>query len=71
MKLYRYTCGDHDKLGVAEDEQDAYERRTEVDPSFHYLPVVVEEMKLDGYEITVKSTDGTEASKRGGRKAQA
>lgn len=70
MKLYRYTCGDHDKLGVAEDEQDAYERRAEVEPAFHYLPVVVEELKVEGYEIIVKSLDEAEAPvRRGGRKA--
>lgn len=68
MKLYRYVCGDHDKLGVAEDEQDAYERRAEVDPAFHYLPVVIDEMKVDGYEISVKSLE-VESVPRKGRKA--
>lgn len=56
MKLYQYTCGDYQKYGVGDDESDAYTRRAEVDPTFHYLPVTIEEVSVDGYEITVKSS---------------
>lgn len=64
MKLFKYTCGDHEAYAPAEDQADAFDRREEVNPSFHYLPVVVEEMKLEGYEITVKPL-GDETPRRG------
>lgn len=54
MKLYQYTCGDFERYGVAADEDDAYEHRAKVDPTFHYLPVIIEEVRVEGYEITVK-----------------
>lgn len=54
MKLYQYTCGDYEKYGVGKDETDAYERRASVDPTFHYLPVTIIELHVEGYEITVK-----------------
>lgn len=58
MKLYQYTCGDYQKYGVGADEDDAYNRRSEVDQTFHYLPVTIEEVTVDGYEITVKAASG-------------
>lgn len=70
MKLYRYISGMDEKYGPAEDEQDAYERRLDVDPTFHFLPVRIEEVTVDGFEITVTplETEG-DAPKRGrGRK---
>jgi hypothetical protein len=51
MKLYKYTCGMEEKYGPAENEQDAYERRDQVDPIYHILPVVIAEVKIPGYEI--------------------
>jgi hypothetical protein len=53
MKLFKYTCGDTELFGVAEDEKDAYDRKVDVDPTFHYIPVTVEEVKVNGYEINV------------------
>jgi hypothetical protein len=53
MKLYKYTFGDWEKYGPANDDSDAYERRVSVDHQFHYVPVVIEEVILEGYEITV------------------
>jgi hypothetical protein len=70
MKLYRYTCGDHEKYGVAPDEQEAYERREEVDATFHYLPVTIEEVTVEGYELILKPLEGDSEPRRG-RKAQA
>lgn len=58
MKLYRYTCGDYEKFAVAANDQDAYDRRSKVDPTFHYIPVTVEEMKVDGYEISIQRIAG-------------
>lgn len=70
MKLYRYICGDYDKFGVANDDQDAYDRRAEVHPTFHYIPVKITEVEVDGYEITLKPLDENTAPRKG-RKAQA
>lgn len=64
MKLYKYTCGDHEAYGVAENDQDAYDRRAEVHPTFHYIPVKMEEVKVEGYEISVTPlNDGAEPGK--------
>ena len=54
MKLFRYTCGHDDYYGPADDKKDAYDRRTEVDPAFHYLPVTIEEVVVPGYVISVE-----------------
>jgi hypothetical protein len=54
MRLYRYTIGVHEKYGVAHDENDAHERRAEVDPTFHFLPVDIEEVKVDGYDVIIR-----------------
>lgn len=53
MKLYKYTFGDWEKYGPANDDTNAYERRVSIDPQFHYVPVTIEEVKLEGYEIAV------------------
>jgi hypothetical protein len=56
MKLFKYQMGTDEKLGVAENEKDAYERRTEVDHTFRFLPVTITEVTLEGYEITLTPT---------------
>jgi hypothetical protein len=53
MKLYKYTFGEWENYGPAIDDADAFERRIGIDPQFHYVPVTIEEVKLEGYEITV------------------
>jgi hypothetical protein len=53
MKLYRYTFGEWINYGPAKDDADAFERRIAIDPQFHYVPVTIEEVKLEGYEIIV------------------
>lgn len=59
MKLYKYTFGEWESYGPAMDDADAYERRTAIDPQFHYVPVTIEEVKLEGYEITVSPIEKT------------
>lgn len=56
MKLYKYSFGDFEHYGPAKDDADAFERRTDIDPQFHYVPVTIEEVTLEGYEITVTAT---------------
>lgn len=55
MKLYKYTCGEDTKVGVAANEQDAHERRGEVDPTFSFLPVTIEEFEIPGYTVEIKA----------------
>lgn len=56
MKLFRYISGVDEKYGVAEDAQDAYNKRTNIDHTFHFLPVRIEEVTVEGYEITATPT---------------
>lgn len=54
MKLFKFEMGS-EKLGAFKDAEDAYERRTEVDHTYDYLPVKITEVVLEGYEIVVRS----------------
>jgi hypothetical protein len=54
MKLFRLTLGSTEKFGVAKNEKEMYKERAEIDPTFEYTPVVIEEVEVDGYEITLK-----------------
>lgn len=58
MKLYKFTCGVDEKVGVFTDEAEAYERRTEVDPTFYFLPVTIEEIAVPGYELVTVGSNG-------------
>ena len=67
MKLYKYSLGNNERLGIAEDDADAYERRTEVDHTFDYLPVVIEEIVIPGYVITVMPDSDEIVKNKSGR----
>lgn len=62
MKLYKYTCGLDEKFSPAEDDQDAYNRRTEVDPTFHFVGVRIDEVVLPGFMITITPEEGKTAA---------
>lgn len=68
MKLYRFTVGYDEKFYPFSDEKEAYERRKEVDHTFEWLPVVIQEIAIPGFTITV-TPDGEEEVQRnkGGR----
>lgn len=53
-KLFKFMSGLDEKYGIAEDEQDAYERRAEVDPTFDYTGCKIEEVVVPGYNIIVE-----------------
>lgn len=57
MKIYKFTCGADEKTGVFEDETAAYDRRAEVDATFHFLPVTIEEITVPGYDIVIVPID--------------
>lgn len=52
MKLFKLRMGHDEKLSVAESLEDMYERRGEVDATYEYLPVDIEEVTVPGYVIT-------------------
>lgn len=53
MKLFRLTIGHADTFAAAESKEDMMKRKSEVDPSFAWLPVEISEVVLESYEITV------------------
>lgn len=65
MKLFKLSVGDVERLAVANDKQEMFERRAEVEPSFDYLPVEIEEVTVPGHEIHATSTDDLSLSEKG------
>ncbi|XEC97041.1 hypothetical protein AB6A23_11150 [Paenibacillus tarimensis] len=59
MKLFKYLCGVDERISVFADETEAYERRTEVDPTFHFLPVQIDEITVPGYKIISEADDAS------------
>lgn len=62
MKLFTYTSGLDVKYGVATDAEDAYNRRSEVDPTFEFAGATIEEVVVAGHIITVEA-EGKKAKK--------
>lgn len=54
LKLFRLTLGSVEKFAVAKDEEEMYENRAEVEPTFAFTPVVIQELEVEGYKIEVK-----------------
>jgi hypothetical protein len=63
MKLFRLTLGSTEKFGVAKNEKEMYKERAEIDPTFDYTPVVIEEVKVDGFVIELRP-EGEQESER-------
>lgn len=56
MKIFILSLpGADNKLMVAKDDEEAFEKRGEVDPSYLYLPVDVKELEVEGYDIHLKA----------------
>lgn len=51
MKLFRFIAGDDFKLAVFDNAEEAYARRAEVESTFHFIPVRIEEVTVPGYTI--------------------
>jgi hypothetical protein len=54
MKLYKISIGAVEVYAAGESAEDIYSRRTDFDHTFDYLPVEINEVTLQGYEISVK-----------------
>ncbi|KQO18680.1 hypothetical protein [Paenibacillus sp. Leaf72] len=53
MNLFKYTCGFDERYGAAADARDAYERRAEVDPTYGFVEVKIEEVIVPHHTITI------------------
>ncbi|SFE74317.1 hypothetical protein SAMN04487969_10640 [Paenibacillus algorifonticola] len=56
MNLFKYTCGFDERYGAAVNARDAYERRAEVDPTFGFIEVKIEEVIVPHHVITIRPT---------------
>jgi hypothetical protein len=45
--------GPENKFLVADNQEEAFKRRGEVDPAYEYLPVNVSELEIEGFDIYV------------------
>lgn len=76
MKLYKLEIGNTTAYAAAESLEDMQDRKADVDAQFAFLPVQIEELVLEGYEIVVTPSDGDgtsadgESPKRRGRQKQ-
>jgi hypothetical protein len=57
MNLYKLEMGNNLVYAAAESLEDMIKRKEEVDATFAFLPVQIEELTLEGYEIVVTPTD--------------
>ncbi|KFN03720.1 hypothetical protein D0U04_07830 [Bacillus clarus] len=64
-KVFRLTLGSIDKFAVAEDYEEMYEKRAEVDPTFAYTPVEIQLLHVDGYEIEAHKVPIEEPKQQG------
>jgi hypothetical protein len=64
MKLYTLRINLVEMYGVAESEEDMYNKRAKVDPSFDFLPITIEEVQIPGYEIEVKTVEEEKPKRR-------
>jgi hypothetical protein len=54
-KIFVFSLpGVENKLLVADNQEEAFERRGEVDPAYEYLPVNVSELEIEGFDIHAK-----------------
>ncbi|OUB10959.1 hypothetical protein BK708_17870 [Bacillus thuringiensis serovar yunnanensis] len=50
-KVFRLTLASIDRFAVAENHNEMYERRAEIEPTFAYTPVEIQEFQIPGYVI--------------------
>ncbi|AHV96149.1 MULTISPECIES: hypothetical protein [Paenibacillus] len=68
MKLFKLEIGNTITYAAAESQEDMEQRKADVDAQFAFLPVQIEELTLEGYEITVTPLDAEEKPRnKGGR----
>lgn len=55
MKIFKITLGDNLHFVAAKNEKEANEKAIEIDATYAYLPINIEEFTLEGYKITLKA----------------
>lgn len=73
MKLFKFSFGGDDRYVAFEDETDAYENRSTIDPMYEWTPVQIDEVTVEGYSISLTPTEGSDgeiAPRRRGRQKQ-
>jgi hypothetical protein len=66
-KLYTLSVGNTTEYGVADSEESMRESAGDIDPRFSYLPVKIDEVKVEGYEITLTPLTEDKPKNKGGR----
>lgn len=66
MKLFKLEIGNTIAYAAAESLEEMHERKSEVDATFAFLPVQIDELIVPGYTIDV-TPEGGEPVRRGGR----
>lgn len=67
MKLFVLTIGNTTEYAAADSVEDMKERMVDIDPRFAYLPVQVNEVTVEGCEITVNELEEAKPRNKGGR----
>lgn len=60
MKLFLYEFAHDRKYGAFNDKDEAYDKRGEVDPNYHWMPVEISEVVVEGYDIAIAPIGGEE-----------
>ncbi|WP_260869903.1 hypothetical protein [Bacillus thuringiensis] len=50
-RVFHLTLGSIEKFAVAESIEDMHDRRAEIEPTFAYTPVEIQELHIPGYVI--------------------
>lgn len=62
MKLFLYEFAHDRKYGAFNDKDEAYEKRGEVDPNYHWMPVEITEVVVEGFDIAITPTGAEEVA---------
>ncbi|MGQ3740855.1 hypothetical protein, partial [Bacillus sp. Fil] len=50
-RVFHLRLGSMEIFAVADDYEEMYEKRAEIDPTFAYTPVEIKELQISGYEV--------------------
>lgn len=67
MKLFKLEIGNTVEYAAADSLEEMTERKADIDPQFAFLPVLIEEITIPGYEITVTEIEEDKPKNKGGR----
>lgn len=56
LKLFKFRQGHNETLYPFKNAEEAYEKRAEVDPTYHFAHVDIEELVIPGFEVEAYET---------------